>query len=130
MAGWPIHSRSLRMSGVSRRAGSQNVWRAQGGWPTQAAFAWVGICGLTIARIIFAKPTSVYSRLRFAVCGVASHPSAQNALGWGTPRLGWRTQKASVGHPPHDHFITNTNLENGRLRPGPAANDPRDQLLY
>ena len=33
------------------------------------------------------------------ICAVASHPSAQNALGWGTPQLGWRTQKASVGHP-------------------------------
>ena len=24
-----------------------------------------------------------------------------------------------------DHFIANTNLENGRLRPGPSASDPK-----
>ena len=37
---------------------------------------------------------------------VESHPSATNALGWGTLLCcrGWRGQKLSLGHPPHnDH---------------------------
>jgi len=67
-------------------------------WPTQAGFAWVGICGAggeIIARVNLQFPT-------FAVHFIASHPSAQNALGWGTPRCEWRTQdkKTSVGRPP------------------------------
>ena len=58
----------------------------------------MGICGAggeIIARVNLQFPT-------FAVHFIASHPSAQNALGWGTPRCEWRTQdkKTSVGRPP------------------------------
>jgi hypothetical protein len=31
-----------------------------------------------------AKCTSVYNRIEIRACRVFSHPSAQNALGWGT----------------------------------------------
>ena len=69
--------------------------------PIQPALAWVGIWWVDDSRIIIGMPTSVYPPLRFATCGVASHPRAQNALEpalseaeeIGHAQLGWRTHK-------------------------------------